>query len=164
MWVKDDKGAYDIEDVGAPITIPHYEFGGFTKFAGKAPAPTHAVAGKPIYLGFDLGKNWGNDILVEGSPTVQEVSCTTGEAIGDATSAVGPHGWLPVYNWWTHRYVWTWRTDRQWAGTCQALTFDFNDGSSATHVVRFLPKHFGHPLWYRPGAYWKAVDRHPFGR
>ena len=162
MWVLDDDGAYAFDNVGTTITIPHYAFAGFTGIVGHAPAPTHAVAGRPIYLGFSLGKNWGNDIMAAGSPTVQEVSCTTGEALGEATSAVGPHGWLPVYNWWLHRYVWAWDTERSWAGTCQALTFDFNDGSSATTVVSFQHPHFGHSWWYRPQVFWHASDKHPF--
>ena len=160
MWVKDDRGEYDISTVGTTIEIPHYEFGGFTGLVGHAPAPTHAVAGTPIYLGFDLGKNWGNDILVDGSPTVQRVSCTTGEAIGAATSAVGPHGWLPVYNRWTNRYVWTWSTNHAWAGTCQELTFDLNDGSSATYDVSFQPTHYGHSWWFRPQVFWHPAGIH----
>jgi lysophospholipase L1-like esterase len=157
LWVKDDQGEYDFADVGTVIEVPDYEFGGFTGLWGYWPAPTRALAGQPIPLGFDLGKDWGNDIMAQGSPTVQRLSCTTGEAMGEARSAVGPWGWLPVYNRWTHRYVWTWNTKADWAGTCQELTFDFNDGSSASHTVNFFPWRWN-PWWCPPPAYWQAMN------
>ena len=146
LIVTDDRGERSYLTHPTPIEIPEYAFGGFTGPWGHRPAAEWARAGLPIPLGFDLGKNWGNDILEPGSPTVQQVSCSTGVAVGSESSALSSRGTLPTYNRWTDRYVWVWETKSAWAGTCQQLTFDFNDGSSASLTVRFLPR-FGFLPW-----------------
>jgi len=42
------------------------------------------------------------------------------------------------------RYVWTWKSDQSWAGTCRELRMTFDDGTAATHTVKFsaAPKGF----------------------
>jgi hypothetical protein len=154
MWVKDDNGDYGFADVGTVIEIPEYDFGGFTGPWAHSQTPSHALAGQPVPIGFDLGKNWGNDIMIEGSPTVQQVSCLTEDPIGEASSALGRRGALPTYNWRTHQYTWTWETQKSWAGTCQQLTFDFYDGSSASLTLAF-PALRG-PGWWQWPAGWRG--------
>jgi alpha-tubulin suppressor-like RCC1 family protein len=157
MWVKDDDGEYGFAEVGTIIEIPDYEFSGFNNPGGRRPVTERATAGQAIPMGFELGQDWGNDIMTEGSPTVQQVSCTTGEAIGEPQSAIGPRGWLPVYNRRTHQYVWIWNTKASWAGTCQELTFDFNDGSSASHTVDFFRWRWN-PWWCPPSIHWQTIQ------
>lgn len=139
MWVRDDEGAYGFANVGTTLTIPHYEFSGFTGPNIHQGAPTSSKAGQTIPLRFSLGKAWGTDVLVDGSPTVQHVSCRTGDAIGESSAAATlPNGTLK-YNRGIALYEWTWVTSKSWADTCQQLTFDFNDGDSASIVVEFSP-------------------------
>ncbi len=139
MWVKDDQGEYAFADVGTVIEIPEYTFSGFTTFMSHQPVKDWALAGHPIYLGFQLGQDWGDDVMMPGSPTVQKVSCTTGEAIGGSQPALGQGGMVPFFSAWTGEYSWVWDTEGSWTRTCQKLTFDFNDGSSASIAVNFNP-------------------------
>jgi len=139
MWVKDDRGDYGFADVGTALVIPAYDFDGFWRFMSHKPVKDRAIAGLPIYLGFSLGDDFGDDVMIPGSPTVQEVSCETGERIGGSTPAEGLNDMVPHYSAWLGEYAWIWDTEREWAGTCQTVTFDFNDGSTASHTVEFAP-------------------------
>ena len=139
MWVKDDRGEYTFTEVGTVIEIPTYTFSGFTRFANGKPIKDWAIPGHRIFLGFELGKNWGDDVMLPESPSVRQVSCTTGAPVGPSQPAVGVGGVAPHFSAKDGTYVWEWDSDPAWGGTCQELTFDFNDGSSASTTITFNP-------------------------
>ncbi len=153
MWVKDDRGDYGFAEVGTILDIPEYEFDGFWRFMSHRPVKDWGIAGHPIYLGFSLGDDFGNDVMMPGSPSVQEVSCETGEPVGEAVPAEGLYGMTPRYIGCSGEYAWIWDTEREWTGTCQTVTFDFNDGSSASHTMDFNWWRRS-PWWRIPRSYW----------
>jgi hypothetical protein len=94
-----------------------------------------AVPGSAIPLKFSLAGDQGLDILAEGFPTMQQVSCDMLEPVGDPseTKPAGNSGlsYDPETGW----YNYVWKTDKKWAGSCQALTLQLIDGTQ--HMAYF---------------------------
>jgi hypothetical protein len=112
-----------------------YDFGGFYPPVEPMPALNSAEAGSAIPLKFSLAGDQGLEILAEGFPTVQPVACDTLQPTGDPSAAkpAGQSGlsYDPLTGWYNH----VWKTDKAWAGTCQALTIQLVDGTQ--HVAYF---------------------------
>ena len=85
-----------------------------------------AKAGSSVPLKFSIGEYDGLDILAGGSPSVQRCGG------GDATSAEGRLS----YDADAGQYVYVWKTDRAWAGTCRAITVRLDDGSAKSVSFR----------------------------
>ena len=104
---------------------------------------------------FSLGGNFGPNVFAPGYPQSQAIACSassqTVEADVDevetpgsrtarfAVGGTGGTGWvIPYYDSDRHtwQYLYLWKTDRTWAGTCRQLIIQFNDGS-APHVANF---------------------------
>ena len=110
-------------------------FAGF--FGVKAPPHVNeARAGGLIGIQFSLGGDVGLDIFQSGSPTVGQVDCTTGAAIGGSAAAASGTPSLK-FNAKTQRYTYQWKTDKAWKNTCQRLVLTFRDGSSAEVIFHF---------------------------
>jgi hypothetical protein len=111
-----------------------YTFGGF--FGPKAPPVFNEVkAGATVGVQFSLGGNLGLSIFADGTPTYQQISCTTGAPIGTATAATG----TLKYNKKTGLYTFGWVTSKTWKNTCRELTLTFRDGSTASVWYRLRP-------------------------
>ena len=90
-------------------------------------------ASSAVPVTFSLGGNRGTAIFSAGSPTVQQISCTTRAPIGSATAATG----TLAYNATTGRYTYTWQTSSTWATTCQQLVVVLGDGTRHPANFRF---------------------------
>jgi hypothetical protein len=83
-------------------------------------------AGSSVPLKFSIGQYDGLDILAGGSPSVQPCGG------GSATHADGRLS----YDADAGEYVYVWKTDRAWSGTCRQITVRLVDGSAES--VSFL--------------------------
>ena len=112
-----------------------YDFGGFYPPVEAAPFLNPATPGSALPLKFSLAGDQGLDILAEGFPSMQQVSCDTLEPIGDPSAAkpAGNSGlsYDPLTDW----YNYIWKTGKDWAGTCQALTIQLIDATQ--HIAYF---------------------------
>jgi hypothetical protein len=132
-----------------------YAFTGFFQPVANPPKINRVKAGSLIPVRFSLGGNFGTAIFAAGYPQSQAINCTTGAPVQDvdvdevetpgstagrfAVGGVDGTGWLlNYYNVFTRQweYLFIWKTDRTWAGTCRQLIVQFNDGS-APHVANF---------------------------
>jgi hypothetical protein len=86
-----------------------------------------AKAGSSVPLKFSIGEYDGLDILAAGSPSVQ----LCGDP-GTTARAVGNLG----YDADAGQYVYVWKTDRTWAGTCREITVRLDDGSAKSVSFR----------------------------
>ena len=109
-----------------------------------APAPAVSAgskAGSTVPVQIDLGADHGDGILAADSPTVTPVDCTTGEPTGPAVAPRHPSGLRhdPGSTW----YVYTWKTGKAMAGTCQRLDLAFSStagpytGGQLAYLIRF---------------------------
>ncbi len=108
---------------------PPFPFTGFFAPA-TGPKAEGANAGSAFPVKFSLGGDRGLGILVGGTPVVQQVSCTTGVPFGTATPAASNGGLK--YDAAVDQYVFTWKTDKSWAGTCQRITLTLTNGTQTT--------------------------------
>ena len=126
-----------------------YAFTGFFQPVSNPPKINSIKAGSLIPVRFSLGGNFGANIFATGYPQSQPIACSTGASLQDAdinevetpgsmagrfaVGGAGGTGWvLDYYNVFTRQwqYLFIWKTDRTWAGTCRQLIVQFNEGGA----------------------------------
>jgi 6-phosphogluconolactonase (cycloisomerase 2 family) len=128
--------AHDREGNAASVThtytVAGYAFGGF-----MGPIQNGAVirAGATVPIIFSLGGRRGLDVLAEGSPASGAVNCGASSAPASTEPAESDRGLR--YNSTIGLYVFRWRTQRAWAGTCRAFVLTLSDGSVHQLTVKF---------------------------
>ena len=101
-----------------------------------------AQAGSAIPVKFDLNGNQGMNIFVSGYPKVTSVTCPTASTPVDAieeTLAASNSGlqYDSTANSPIGQYIYVWKTDKAWAGTCRRLDVQFVDGQSKSAMFQF---------------------------
>jgi hypothetical protein len=78
---------------------------------------------------FTLGGNLGLNILAANSPSSALYACGGGieDAVEETVTAGGSSF---TYDATTGQYIYVWKTDKAWAGTCRKLTVTLKDGTS----------------------------------
>jgi hypothetical protein len=106
-----------------------YDFNGF--FAPLAPEPTISTvkAGDDVPVKFSLHGNQGLDVLA--APPAWKPGCPSASL--DSSQAFGSLS----YNASVDRYVFLWKTDRSWAGSCRQFALRLRDGTVHRANVRF---------------------------
>lgn len=113
---------------------PAYPFSGFFSPVNDPDTVNVAKAGSAIPVKFSLGSDLGLNILSAGSPSSAAYACGAGptDAI-DQTVAATTSGLQ--YDPTANQYIYTWKTDKGWVGTCRKFSLGLADGS--THVALF---------------------------
>ena len=94
-------------------------------------------AGRAIPVKFSLSGNKGLNIFAADSPfTVSLASCDPNNPGVDITETITAGSSSLSYDAGSDQYVYTWKTDAAWVGTCRQLVVKLNDGSS-NHVANF---------------------------
>jgi hypothetical protein len=114
-----------------------YPFAGFQAPVANPPAVNQMHAGRAVPIKFSLGGDQGLGILASGQPSVQQVDCSTGAAIGSPVPAATAGGSGLQYDAASGTYTWVWKTSSSYAGTCQVFTLGLNDGTTHTAQFRF---------------------------
>jgi hypothetical protein len=106
-----------------------YDFDGF--FAPLAPQPTVSMlkAGDDVPVKFSLNGHQGLDVFA--APPAWKPGCPSTSP--DSSRAFGTLSYKPSVD----RYVFLWKTDPSWAGSCRELIVSFGDGSVRRANVRF---------------------------
>lgn len=121
--------------LGFPTTQEHL-FKGFKKPIKNAPVLNKVEAGETVAVKFNYGNGSTLNILANGSPTTQEINCTTKAPIGEQTRALSTDGNGLKLNA-NDRYRYNWKTLKKWKNTCQQLAFTFTNGEVATAYFKF---------------------------
>ena len=125
-----------IADVTPPAISPQiegrvifpapFDFSGFL-FPLRDEKPWfRAPAGSTVPVAFDLGADYGMDVLMPGYPRVT--------ACGSTKYGVGARGALKNL---VGDYTFLWVTNPNWDGKCRQLVFNFLDGSRQVTKVVF---------------------------
>lgn len=106
-----------------------YDFDGF--FAPLAPQPTGSTvkAGDDVPVKFSLGGYQGPDIFA--APPAWKPGCPSPSS--DSSRAFGTLSYKSAVD----RYVYLWKTDPSWAGSCRELIVPLADGTLRRANVRF---------------------------
>jgi hypothetical protein len=109
-----------------------YDFTGFFQPVDNGNVLNKANAGSSIPVKFRLGGNFGLNILAANSPSTVAINCSSTmsvDLIEEVTSsASGLH-------YEGSQYVYVWKTNKAWAGTCRKFILTLKDGTQ--HVALF---------------------------
>lgn len=120
-----------------------YDFSGFMWPVNSWPTVNSVRAGSIVPVPFRLGGDQGLDVLATGSPSSKQIACsaTAGEpdavekTLNAVPASISQNGL--VYLSRLDRYVYAWKTQTKWAGTCRSFVLRLNDGSVAHARFRF---------------------------
>jgi predicted extracellular nuclease len=123
-------------DPNAGTFVLTFPFSGFLSPVDAEPMINVAKAGQSIPVKFSLGGDRGLDIFASG-PTVSPFACPN-TAVLDAIEATVSGGSSSLhYDALTDQYIYTWRTTKSMAGTCQRFSFVLIDGTSHEALFKF---------------------------
>ena len=98
------------------------------------PIVNSVKAGSAVPVKFTLGGDMGLAIFAAGYPKSGVYSC--GAAAEDAIEETLTAGNSTLtYDAGTGKYIYVWKTERSWVGTCRQLQIKFADGT--TRVANF---------------------------
>jgi hypothetical protein len=117
--------------------IVQYNFAGFFQPVDNLPVFNVVQAGRAIPVKFSLSGYKGLGIFAAGSPSSGPVPCNSSDPASDLTETVTAGGSSLNYDPTTDQYIYVWKTDPSWAGTCRQLVVQLNDGSIHRANFRF---------------------------
>jgi hypothetical protein len=107
-----------------------YDFEGFLRPVRNRPNVNLWRAGGLVPIRFELGGDQGLEVIEDGWPQVAQVECGSGAEPAHGEQARHPR-WSRelVYRNRSARYMFLWRTERGWAGSCRQLMLKLADGT-----------------------------------
>jgi hypothetical protein len=115
-----------------------FPFQGFFAPVENPPMVNTVKAGQAIPVKFSLRGDRGLTIFAASSPTSQSVSCTgfgSSDLIEETVSAMVSS---LQYDPETERYIYVWKTTKNWVNTCRVLSLTFTDGSVHEAFFQFM--------------------------
>ena len=116
-------------------TVFRYNFSGFFQPVDNLPTLNVVNAGKGLSVKFSLGGDQGLNILAAGYPISQPIACDGSLPLDTIEQVVTASNSSLSYDSATVTYIYKWKTERAWAGTCRQLIVKLSDGTE--HVANF---------------------------
>jgi Tol biopolymer transport system component len=118
------------------VTV-QYNFAGFFRPIENLPMVNLVNAGQSIPVKFSLSGDKGLNIFAPGYPLAQQIPCGGGGTVllMEETETAGSS--TLSYNAATDQYIYVWKTEMAWSGTCWQLIIRLNDGSLRTAHFQF---------------------------
>jgi hypothetical protein len=115
----------------------HYNFAGFFRPVDNLPVLNVAKAGSGIPVKFSLNGNFGLSILTSGYPLSGPVACSATEVGDIVDETVNAGGSSLTYDSLTDQYIYVWKTQKSWAGSCRILVVRLSDGTDKIAKFEF---------------------------
>lgn len=131
-----DDGAGHTSACSFTVTV-QYNFAGFFPPVANLPALNVVQAGRAIPVKFSLSGNKGLGIFAAGSPSSGPIVCNSSDPATLLEETLTAGGSSLSYDPTTDQYVYVWKTEPGWSGTCRQLVVQLNDGSSHRANFRF---------------------------
>jgi hypothetical protein len=112
-----------------------YNFSGFFQPVDNTPTLNAVNAGRAIPVKFSLGEYHGLNIFAAGSSLVKRITCAPGVSLDEVEETTTAGSSSLTYDSATSSYIYVWKTDKAWAGTCRQLVVLLNDGTF--HLANF---------------------------
>jgi probable HAF family extracellular repeat protein len=106
-----------------------YAFTGFFQPLDNLPTVNGVKAGSAIPVKFSLGGYQGMSIFDAGSPRLLPIACEASATVDTIEQTVASSSSGLTYDTASGQYVFVWKTDKSFAGSCKQLLMDFNDGT-----------------------------------
>ncbi len=113
-----------------------YNFLGFFQPIDNLPALNRVKAGSAIPVKFSLSGNQGLNIFQQGYPGSAVTTCSA-LSVDDIETTLTAGGSSLSYDASTDQYIYVWKTDKAWAGSCRTLTVMFKDGTTKQANFQF---------------------------
>ncbi|WP_168734685.1 HYR domain-containing protein [Deinococcus sp. KSM4-11] len=129
------KDAAGNQATGTFTVTVRYAFDGFYQPIDMNGVLNSVKAGSAIPVKFSLGGNQGLDIFALNSPSSVGNTCGTAP-VDDVEQTVTAGGSSLSYSG-GGQYIYVWKTDPSWSGTCRKLTVTLRDGTSQFAYFKF---------------------------
>jgi DNA-binding beta-propeller fold protein YncE len=123
-----DDGAGHTSNCSFTVTV-QYNFAGFFQPVANLPVLNIVQAGRAIPIKFSLSGNKGLGIFAPGSPSSGPIACNSSDPALDLEETVTAGGSSLSYDPVSDLYIYVWKTEAAWAGTCRQLVVQLNDGT-----------------------------------
>ena len=123
-----DDGSGHTSTCSFTVTV-QYNFAGFFPPVANLPALNVVQAGRAIPVKFSLSGDKGLGIFAAGSPSSGPIPCNSSDPATLLEDTVTAGGSSLSYNPTTDQYIYVWKTEQAWAGTCRQLVVQLSDGS-----------------------------------
>ena len=110
------------------VTV-QFNFAGFFPPVANPPAVNIVQAGRAIPVKFSLSGNKGLGIFAAGSPSSGQIPCNSSDPAAILEETVTAGGSSLSYDPVSDQYIYVWKTEPGWAGTCRQLVVQLSDGS-----------------------------------
>ncbi|MDT5272940.1 MAG: tripartite motif-containing protein 71 [Acidobacteriota bacterium] len=114
-----------------------YNFAGFFQPISNPPVFNVVNAGRAIPIKFSLSGNKGLNIFAPDSPASGPVACNSSDEATVLVDTVTAGGSSLSYDAGSGQYLYVWKTESSWAGTCRQLVVTLKDGSIHRANFRF---------------------------
>jgi sugar lactone lactonase YvrE len=114
-----------------------YDFAGFFPPISNQPVVNVVNAGRAIPVKFSLSGYKGLNIFASNSPASGQVVCNSSDPAVTLEDTVTAGGSSLSYDASNDQYVYIWKTEASWAGTCRQLVVQLSDGSIHRADFRF---------------------------
>jgi len=123
------------DNAGNSTTVTHayavrYDFGGFFQPVDNLPVVNSVKAGSAIPIKFSLDGDQGLAIFATDYPKSQVIACGAGGSVDGIEQTLTAGSSSLTYDAGTDQYVYVWKTEKSWAGTCRQLVVKLIDGTS----------------------------------
>ncbi len=116
-----------------------FKFSGFFSPVKNPPVFNIANAGSGVPVKFSLNGNKGLNIFASGFPVSQTIDCVTTAPTSIVQGTVNAGSSSLSYDPTTDQYVYAWKTDKTWAGTCRQFVMKLVDGTTHMALFEFQP-------------------------
>jgi hypothetical protein len=119
-----------------PRNAFRYNFSGFFDPVQNPPLINSVQAGRSVPIKFSLSGDQGLAVLEPGYPKSATIPCDSNPSVdgGDETDTAGSSALS--YDASQDQYVYVWKTDKRWAGTCRQFVLRLIDGTA--HRANFM--------------------------
>jgi hypothetical protein len=107
----------------------NYNWSGFFQPVDNIPTINRVKAGSAIPVKFSLGCNQGLNIMAANYPQSGQMACDTQDPQDDIETTVNAGNSSLNYDPVANQYIYVWKTDKSWGGTCRLLTVKLADGT-----------------------------------
>ena len=107
-----------------------YTWSGFFQPVDNLPTLNKVKAGQAIPVKFSLGADYGLGILAANSPSSIRITCPGGVPVDAIEETVTATNSGLSYDAAANQYIYVWKSDKAWAGTCRQFNLVLADGTS----------------------------------
>jgi hypothetical protein len=112
-----------------------YNFTGFFSPVSNPPTLNAVNAGRAVPVKFSLSGDKGLDIFAANNPYSVSLGCDTNDPGVDVAETLNAGGSSLSFS--GDQYIYVWKTQSSWAGTCRQLIITLNDGTVHTANFKF---------------------------